>query len=112
MLGNYIMNVSVRNTLLDYPTELGKLHDCNALLQDEVCLRERMAEDGYLLIRGLDPRCEVRTAREAIPAMPEENEQDDGQRRCIQEIARCPEVIAVLKSSRMLVFFGNNFGVP
>lgn len=45
---------------------LGRLRDCNALLNDVEALRARMAEDGYLLIRGLHAREKVAAARAAI----------------------------------------------
>ena len=40
-----------------------ELRDCNSLLGNFSALNERMAEDGYLLIRGFHPEDEVLSAR-------------------------------------------------
>jgi len=45
---------------------LAQLRDCNALLDDMPALRARMAEDGYLLVRGLYRREQVMAARLAL----------------------------------------------
>ncbi len=45
---------------------LGHLADCNELLQDTDLLRRRMAEDGYLLIRGLLNPDNVQSARTCL----------------------------------------------
>src|SRR5436309_10710169 len=45
---------------------LGELREANELLGDVEALRERMAEDGYLLIRGLFERERVLEARRQI----------------------------------------------
>ncbi len=44
---------------------LGHLRDANALLSDTDGLRERMKEDGYLLIRNFHPREKIEKARKA-----------------------------------------------
>ncbi len=52
---------------LTYPSDqLGELRDCNSLLDDTSALHNRMAEDGYLLIRGLIDRDKVLRARQTI----------------------------------------------
>jgi hypothetical protein len=52
---------------MEYPSdELGEMRDSNALLGDPAALRERMQEDGYLLMRGLIDRDKVLAAREEI----------------------------------------------
>ncbi len=43
--------------------ELQELRDSNALLSDRAALSARFNEDGYLLIRGLQPRTQVLAAR-------------------------------------------------
>ncbi len=54
-------------TTCSIPSEqLGQLREANALLDDLPALRARMAEDGYLLIRGFHDRAEVLDARRAI----------------------------------------------
>lgn len=45
---------------------LGELRDANALLDDVAALRERLAEDGYLLLRGIIPRDVVLASRRAL----------------------------------------------
>jgi len=46
--------------------ELRELRESNDILDDAVALRERMAEDGYLLIRGLIDRDKVLAARARV----------------------------------------------
>ena len=46
--------------------ELGELRDCNALLDDPAALRTRMADDGYLLVRGLHPRAAILAVRQQM----------------------------------------------
>lgn len=61
------MQVRMGTRTLSYPDgELGELRDANSLLGDVPALRSRMAEDGYLLLRGLIDRAKVLKAREAI----------------------------------------------
>src|SRR5690348_12411748 len=45
---------------------LGELRDSTELLKDSAALRDRMAEDGYLLLRGLHSRDKVDAARQHI----------------------------------------------
>lgn len=45
---------------------LGELRDANDILDDVDALRARMAEDGYLLIRGLHDRADVVAARKVF----------------------------------------------
>ena len=47
---------------------LGELRDSSGLLQDVAALRQRMTDDGYLLLRGLLPREQVLAAREELCA--------------------------------------------
>src|SRR5262245_18350569 len=52
---------------MDLPSKyLGTLREANGLLDDVDALRNRMAEDGYLLIRGLFERERVLEARRQI----------------------------------------------
>lgn len=46
--------------------ELGLLRDANGLLDDMDALRRRMAEDGYLLLRGLLPQPAALAARRVV----------------------------------------------
>lgn len=47
-------------------SQLGELRDANALISDLPALRQRMDEDGYLLIRGFHHREDVLAARREI----------------------------------------------
>lgn len=63
------MRVRFGTQTMDFPTpQFGELRDSNNLLGDPQALRDRMAEDGYLLLRGLIPREKVETARATILA--------------------------------------------
>jgi ectoine hydroxylase-related dioxygenase (phytanoyl-CoA dioxygenase family) len=60
------MQVRMGTRTLSYPDgDLGELRDANALIGDASALRTRMADDGYLLFRGLIDRAKVLKAREA-----------------------------------------------
>jgi ectoine hydroxylase-related dioxygenase (phytanoyl-CoA dioxygenase family) len=56
---------------------LGELRDSTDVLGDADSLRQRMAEDGYLLLRGLHPREKVEAARDHILANLDSNGQID-----------------------------------
>lgn len=57
--------------------ELGQLRDANALLDDMPALRERFAEDGYLLIRGMHPRAEILGVRQKMLEILDGNDRID-----------------------------------
>ena len=48
--------------------QLGELRESQCLLEDAAALRERLAEDGYLLLRGLIDRAAVLKARRTVLA--------------------------------------------
>lgn len=59
--------VTFGNCTFDYPSaQLGELVDSAPLRHDPAALRDRLASDGYLLLRGLIPRDTVLAARRAI----------------------------------------------
>ncbi len=61
------MNVRFGFRNLTFPgPDLGDLRDSSALLDELPALRARMAEDGYLLLRGLIDRAVVQQARETV----------------------------------------------
>jgi hypothetical protein len=61
------MKVNFGHDVLEYPSEtFGQLRDSSDLLADPAALRMRMAEDGYLLMRGLIDRQRVLEARRSI----------------------------------------------
>ncbi|MCB0086559.1 MAG: hypothetical protein KDE54_01490, partial [Caldilineaceae bacterium] len=52
---------------IEFPSaEMSELRDSNTLLGNVAALRARMAEDGYLLLRGLIDRNKVLRARHTI----------------------------------------------
>jgi len=51
---------------LKWGSDLIELQDANAIINDRDALRQRMADEGYLLIRGLHPAERVLQARRAI----------------------------------------------
>ena len=69
------MNVRFGYRNVEFPSAtLGVLRDSSGLLSDVAALHARMAEDGYLLLRGLIDRQKVLTARETILAHMREKE--------------------------------------
>ena len=121
------MKVEVGERTLEFGGELGELRDCNALLNDRDALQARMAEDGYLLVRGLQPREAVLEARRAIfEYMRDHGDQlqpgtelmdgvinpDAAPTRLLgnREITHQPPVRAVLESRNIFDFFETCFG--
>lgn len=75
------MNLTIGRRELEMGSRyLGALRESNNLLGDAAALRERMAEDGYLLIRGLHRRENVQTVRDQILANLDANDQVDRSR--------------------------------
>lgn len=112
---------------IEYPSaELGDLRDSSALLGDLPALKARMAEDGYLLLRGLIERETVLKARETIlrhmqahqaltPNTPLlEGVMPKGGRgvpmMSRDGIVRHPDVLNVLENERLFEFFEGYFG--
>lgn len=108
---------------------LGTLTDSTELLRDPGALRERMRDEGYLLLRGLHDPQTVRTARASILEKLEANEQLDpafprdvavaaeGGRGAFlggsKEVTRTPEFLGLVESPRLIAFFeGFLQGVP
>lgn len=106
------MKLQVCKTEMDYPEELGRLRDANGLLGDARALRERMDEDGYLLIRGFHPRKDVEAARERILSEMKARNIKAGQHGIMREIAALPELMQVFESPRLFEFFEAYFGEP
>lgn len=124
------MKIQMGKREFDYPSEqFGELRDCNDLLDDSDALQERMAEDGYLLIRGLHDR---QTVLDAGAVMFEELAQDGfikpgtkatngvinpdkaggafwGGRK---SVSHHPKVLKVLEGKPIFDFFGRFFGEP
>lgn len=107
---------------------LGSLRDANALLDDPPALRARLAEDGYLLVRGLHRREAVLAARAAVLArVAEEDAFLPGTRRedAIinparragafvggHEATRLPAFLQVVEGRPVMEFFHRLFGEP
>jgi hypothetical protein len=114
---------------IEFPgAEMGELRDCNALLGNATGLRERMDEDGYLLVRGLVNREKVLNARHTIlehmdshQALTPDTPFLEGVMpkggRSVQMmgrkgIAHHPDVLAVLEGDELFKFFNQYFGKP
>src|SRR5690606_1283001 len=102
----------VCETPLEYPGELGQLRDANGLMSDSAALRERMEEDGYLLIRGFHPRREVLRARQYLLEQMEQRGIRAGQHREMQEVAKSEPLMSLLESPRLFQFFERYFDEP
>ena len=109
------MQVKVcRERMMEYPSELGELRDSNALLGDVAALHARMAEDGYLLLRGFLDRDTVLEARGVLFANIDEM-LAEGKRphlEATKALAVLPEVHSVLEDPRLFAFFEEFFGEP
>lgn len=108
--------------------DLGELRTANQLLGDTPALQARMAEDGYLLLRGLIPREQVLQARRTIlehmqsrqaltPGLPAmEGVMPRGGRSVPmmgrKGIAHHPQVLAVIEHPALFAFFDAFFGTP
>lgn len=105
--------------------ELGALRESQALLGDPEALHERMAEDGYLLIRGLIDRQKVQQARSTIlhymheqnvltPGAPvlEGAMPKGGRGAKMRRIGYHEDVLAVLQATELFEFFATYFGEP
>jgi hypothetical protein len=106
------MLITVCSEPMDYPAEIGQMPDSSGLLGDPAALRARMAEDGYLFLRGFHPRQEVLAARARIQEKMKELGIQTGQHRQMQAAAALPEVLALLEAPRLFAFFGAFFGEP
>ena len=105
--------------------EMGELRDCNPLLGDGAALRDRLAEDGYLLVRGLLPREKVLAARRQVMAhLAEQGLTAPGTDPMggfaapgspglymggKKAVTHTPEVLAVLESSELFEFYAALF---
>ncbi len=105
---------------------LGMLRDSNDLLQDIPALRQRFEEDGYMLLRGVQPREKVQAARTAILENLASNGQIDpahpldeavvgqtgrgsflgGQK----QMTRHPKFLELVESPEIMSFFDRLFG--
>ena len=75
---NYLMQLKIGTRELELGSRyLKTLRDSNDLLGDAQALQERMAEDGYLLLRGLQDQEKVRATRDFLFGKLDENEQID-----------------------------------
>jgi hypothetical protein len=101
--------VKVCNDELSWTDEIGKMRESTDLLGNPIALKERIQQDGYLLLRGFHPREEVMAAREAIIGYLEKKEQK-GIGPHAKEVAELPEVLNIVESPRLFDFFKSYFG--
>lgn len=114
---------------LEFGTKyLGNLRDSNDILNNVPALQARMAEDGYLLLRGLQKRSNVDAARQMLLENLDKNSQID---RAFplndavakpgtggkflggaQAITHTPEFLGVVNSPEIMGFFDRYFGEP
>ena len=123
------MKVRFGSHSLDFPgPELGELRDSGELLGDVAALRERLADDGYLLVRGLLDRDEVLRARTRVLEHMEANDaltpgtpllegvMPPGGRGVPmmgrRAITHSPELLTVLESPRLFALFEALFAEP
>jgi len=101
--------------------QLGEMRDSTPDLHEPAALRERMAEDGYLLLRGLHDRHRVQAVRDMILANLAENEQIEtafpveqgvvaaGARGAFhggsKTLTRCRTFLDLVESHRIMDFF-------
>jgi hypothetical protein len=102
---------------------LGRLREANDLLGDAAALRERMEEDGYLLLRGLHDPEKVTAARRSILENLDANGQVDRSHPLMEgvvaaggrgaflggskELTRAPAFLNVVESPEIMGFFAN-----
>lgn len=107
---------------------LGTLREANDLLEDMPSLRARMAEDGYLLLRGLhDPQTVLATRRSIMANLAENGQVDTsfpvedgviapgGKGRFLggsKAMTRTPEFLALVESEPLMRFFTEFLGAP
>ena len=107
---------------------LGVLRDCNAVLDSAEGLHQQIAEDGYLLVRGLIDKEKVIAGRRAILEYANGNGKDEvfksgtdiieavagegspGRTMGTPAVTHHPDVQAVLEGDELFKFFRNFFG--
>ena len=120
------MNIRFGYRDMNYPGDtLGRLQDSHHLLADVPALHAQMAEDGYLLLRGLIDREKVQQARATIlHYMHEQNVltpdapvlegvmPKGGRGAKLRRIAFHEDVLAVLQATELFEFFAAYFSEP
>ena len=122
--------IELLNQKLIFPSEqMQHYRDCNAFLGSPALMRDRLQEDGYLLIRGLINKEKVLTARRTILEYAKENsaglvfrqgtdimdavagEGSPGRTLGIKDYTHQPKVLAVLENESLFTLFRNIFGI-
>lgn len=123
------MTLTMGDTALELGSaQLGELRDSTAAKHDFATLRSRLAEDGYLLLRGLHEPDEVRAARRMLLENLAQNGQldadaplDDGRaapgaRGAFiggrKSVSHHPAFLAVVESPRLMAWFSDLFDGP
>ncbi|MBI2302163.1 MAG: phytanoyl-CoA dioxygenase family protein [Armatimonadetes bacterium] len=107
---------------------LGHLRDSTAAKHDYAALRERLAEDGYLLVRGLHDPAKVQAARTVLIDNLDSNNQIDrahpldeaviaegGRGQFLggaKAISHHPDFLGLVESPELMEWFANLFGGP
>lgn len=102
-------DIAICDTPMIFPTEVNELRDSNAIQDHPEALRERMAEDGYLMIRDFHDRAVVLSARERFLSELAACGKRGGM---FKGIAATPELMAMLESDRLFTFWETYFGEP
>lgn len=99
-----------------------EMRDSNDILNDTDALRQRMKEDGYLLLRGFHNREDVLAARlEALEIMKEKGNLDpnfpledgiilEGKKGAMYTTKKLPKLVKVVESPQILAFFDRFLG--
>jgi len=120
------MQVKFGERFYEYPSQqLGELRESNDILHDTPALLQRLAEDGYLLIRQLIPYETVEKSRQTIlQHMADHEGTEPGSRRLdgvmgqygksvsMRKISRHPDVLATLEAPQVVELYERLFGEP
>jgi hypothetical protein len=123
------MKIKFGHRDIEFPSsDLTQLEDSNSLLEDMPALRERMAKDGYVLLRGLIDRDTVLQARQTILQHMEEHHVLSPDTSFLEGvmplggrslrmmgrkgIVTHPDIVAVLENPSLFEFFQAYFEEP
>ncbi|MEX0774808.1 MAG: phytanoyl-CoA dioxygenase family protein [Phycisphaeraceae bacterium] len=126
---NEIRQIPFGSRLVPFPSAtLGELRHSNDIVASPAALRQRMEEDGYLLIRGLIDPAKVQRARTTVLQYMAEHEGLEPGSRPLDGvmgqygksvglmgrklITHHPDVKAVLESQELFDFYRGHFGEP
>ena len=102
------MKISVCKTEMEFPGEVGELRESNDLLGDVEALRNRMADDGYLLLREFHDRDEVLAAKDKFQREVQKANADNI-RLDIDRIAHEETFLKIFESKKLFGLFDRYF---